>query len=168
MLKVKLIVKELEQAIFGYEDDKDKEELEETEEIDKRFKNLISKKRLESFKEYSKKAEYIDPQVRVNALRKKLNNLPETSHETSDETTDDNNNNNDNDDSEDNRISYFVDRVLKKVSKEIVNDDNKNDDNKNDDYKKLLKLSKENADLKKKQIFCSNQIKVHRKILLNK
>ena len=48
---------------------------------------------------------------------------------------------------------------LKKVSKEIVNDDNKNDDNKNDndkndydkndDNKKLLKLSKKNADLKK-------------------
>ena len=74
---LKQIVKELEQAIFGYDDDKDKEELEETEELDKkfknliskksfkslkkaeelnkRFKNLISKKRLETFKEYSKK-----------------------------------------------------------------------------------------------------------------
>ena len=71
-------------------------------------------------------------------MRKKLNNLPETS---SGETGDDNNNNNDNDDSEDNQITNFVDRVLKKVSKEIVNDD-KNDDNKNDDNKKLLKLSK--------------------------
>ena len=70
---LKQIVKELEQAIFGYDDDKDKKELEETEELDKRFKNLItksfkslkeaeelekkfknliSKKRLESFKEY--------------------------------------------------------------------------------------------------------------------
>ena len=57
---MKQIVKELEQVIFGYDGDKDKEELEETEELDKRFKNLISKKRLESFKEYSKKAEYID------------------------------------------------------------------------------------------------------------
>ena len=163
---LKQIVKELEQAIFGYDDDKDKEELEGADELDKRFRNLISKKRLEAFKEYSKKAEYIDPQIRVNALRKKLNNLPEAS---SDETSDDNNNNNDNDDSEDNQISNFVNRVLKKVSKEIVkddnknndnknddnknddnkNNDNKNDDNKNDDNKKLLKLSKKNAVFKK-------------------
>ena len=47
----KQIVKELEQAIFGYDHDKDKEELEETEELDKKFKNLISKKSFESLKE---------------------------------------------------------------------------------------------------------------------
>ena len=41
---LKQIVKELEQAIFGYDDDKDKEKLEQAEELDKRFKNLISKK----------------------------------------------------------------------------------------------------------------------------
>ena len=69
---LKQIVKELEQAIFGYDDDKDKEELEQAEELDKRFKNLISKKLLEAFKEYLKKAEYIDPQIRVNALKKKI------------------------------------------------------------------------------------------------
>ena len=46
------------------------------------------------------------------------------------------------------KLDIFVDRALKKVSKEIVNDDNKNDDSKNDDSKKLLKLSKENANLK--------------------
>ena len=63
-------------------------------------------------------------------MKKKLNNLPKTS-------SDDNNNNNDNDDSEDdnnyndnddgeyNQISNFVDEVLKKVSKEIVNDNAK-------------------------------------------
>ena len=188
---LKQIVKDLEQVIFGYNDDKSKEELkaeeldrkfknliskkrlepfkelEEAEELDRNFKNLISKKRLESFKKYLKKAEYIDPQSRVNALRKKLNNLPKTSSdETSDEASDDNNDNDDNDDnndnndnndnddnndSEDNQISNFVDRALKKASKEVVNDDNKDDDDdsKNDDNKKLLKLSKENADLKK-------------------
>ena len=69
---LKQIVKELEQAIFGYDDDKDKKELEQAEELDKRFKNLISKKLLEAFKEYLKKAEYIDPQIRVNALKKKI------------------------------------------------------------------------------------------------
>ena len=74
-------------------------------------------------------------------MRKKLNNLPKTS---SDETSD---HNNDNNDSEDTQISNFVDRVLKKLSKEIANNDNKNNDNKNndnknDDNKKLLKLSK--------------------------
>ena len=165
---LKQIVKYLEQAIFGYDDDKGKGELKEAEEsdkaekLDRRFKNLISKKRLESFKEYLKEAEYINPQSRVNVLRKKLNNLPETSSdEISDVTSDDNNdndnndNNDNNDDNEDNQISNFVDRVLKKVSKEIVNDDNKddgdskNDDNKNDNNKKILKLPKENADLKK-------------------
>ena len=86
-------------------------------------------------------------------MRKKLNNLPKTS---SDETSDSDNNNDNsdnsdnNDDNEDNHISNFVDRVLKKVSKKIVNDDNKNDDNKNDDSKIILKLSKEYVDLKKK------------------
>ena len=95
-------------------------------------------------------------------MRKKLNNLPETSSDetsdeksdkTSDETSDDNNNNNDNDDSEDNQISNFVDRVLKKVSKETVNDDNKNDDNKNNDNKIFFKLFKKHADLKKMKAF---------------
>ena len=49
---LKQIVKELEQAIFGYDDDKNKEELKKAEELDKRFKKLISKKRFEAFKEY--------------------------------------------------------------------------------------------------------------------
>ena len=35
----------------------------------------------------------------------------------------------------------------------IKNNDNKNDDDKNDDNKKLLKLSKKNADLKKMKAF---------------
>ena len=143
---LKQIVKELEQAIFGYDDDKDKEELEETEELDRTLKNLISKKRLESLREYLKESEDVNPQDRVNAFRKKLNNLPKTSSdETSDDNDDNDNDNNDNNDSEDFQISNFVDRVLKKVSKEIVNDDNKDDDY----NKKLLKLSKKNADLKK-------------------
>ena len=112
---LKEIVKDLEQAIFGDDDDKDKEELKEAEELDRRFKNLISKKRRESLRGCLKESEDANPQDRVNALRKKLNNLPKTS---SDETSDNN-------DSEDNQISNFVDKVLKKVRKEIVNDDNK-------------------------------------------
>ena len=48
---LKQIVKELERAIFEYDDDKDKEELEEAQELDKRFKNLISKKSFKSLKE---------------------------------------------------------------------------------------------------------------------
>ena len=53
-------------------------------------------------------------------MRKKLNNLPKTSDETSDNNDNDNNYNNN--DSED--------KVLKKISKEIVNDHNKdNGDN---------------------------------------
>ena len=150
---LKQIVKKLEQAIFGDDDNDDNnydEDLLEAEELDRRMKNLISKKHLESLREYLKESEDVNPQDRVNALRKKLNNLPKTSSdETSDETSYDNNDNNDNNDSEDNQISNFVDRVRKKVSKEIVNHDNKNNDNKNDDNKKLLKLSKKNVDLKK-------------------
>ena len=64
---LKQIVKELEQAIFGYDDDKDKEELEETEELDKNFKNLISKKSFESLKE----AEELDKRFK-NLISKKL------------------------------------------------------------------------------------------------
>ena len=49
---LKQIVKELELAILGYDNDKDKEELEQAEELDKKFKNLISKKRRELLREY--------------------------------------------------------------------------------------------------------------------
>ena len=85
---MKQIVKDLEQAIFGYNDDKGKEELEkEEEELNRRFKNLINKKRLQSFREYLKEAGDANPQSRVYALRKRLNNPPKTS---SNETRDDN------------------------------------------------------------------------------
>ena len=148
---MKEIVKDLEQAIFG--DDGNDDDNYEAEELDRRFKNLINKKRRESLREYLKESEDTNPQDRVNALRKKLNNLPKTSSaETSDDNNDNDNNDNDNNDngdndnddnnvnydnddnddnndSEDNKISNFVDKVLKKVSKEIVNDDSKNDDN---------------------------------------
>ena len=103
---MKEIVKDLEQAIFGGDDND--EDLLEAEELDRRLKNLISKKHQESLREYLKESEDANPEDRVNALRKKLNNLHKTS--------DDNNDNNDNDDSEDNQISN---RVLKKVSKEM-------------------------------------------------
>ena len=81
-------------------------------------------------KEYLKESKDANPQDRVNALKKKLNNLFKTISEDNNNNNDnddseDNNNNNDNDDSEDNQISNFVDEVLKKVSKEIVNDDAK-------------------------------------------
>ena len=88
---LKHIFKELEQAIFGYDDGKDKEELEQAKELNKKFKNLISKKlrellreylkesedanpqdRVNELKEYLKKAEYINPQIRANALKKKI------------------------------------------------------------------------------------------------
>ena len=65
---LKQIAKELEQAIFGYDDDKDKEELEETEELDKRFKNLISKKSFKSLKE----AEELDKRFKNLISKKRL------------------------------------------------------------------------------------------------
>ena len=74
-------------------------------------------------------------------MRKKLNNLLKTSSDN-------------NDDSEDNQISNFVDKVLKKVSKEIANDSKAKvlkkvskeiaNDNNNDSKDKVLKkVSKE-------------------------
>ena len=116
---MKEIVKDLEQAIFG--DDDNDEDLLEAKELDRRLKNLISRKRRESLREYLKESEDANPQDRVNILRKKLNNLPKTSD--------------DNNDSED--------KVLKKVSKEIVNDDNKDNDNNDSEDKVLKKVSKE-------------------------
>ena len=228
---LKEIVKDLEQVIFG-DDDNDESLIEgldkdilEQEELDRRFKNLISKKRRESLREYLKESKDVNPQDRANALKeylkeskdanlqdrantlkKKLNSLFKTISEDNNNNNDNDNDdskdndnddskgndnddikNNDNDDSEDNQISNFVDEVLKKVSKEIVNDDAKkvskeivNDDAKkvskeivNDDAKKVSKetvnddakkVSKEivNDDAKK------NQIKSRKKILLNK
>ena len=68
---MKQIVKYLEQAIFGYDDDKGKEELKEAEEseeaekLDRMFKNLICKKHLESFKEESEEAEKSDKRFKI-------------------------------------------------------------------------------------------------------
>ena len=133
---MKEIVKDLEQAIFGDDDNDeslaeglDKDIIEE-EELDRRFKNLINKKRRESLRECLKELKDSNSQDRANALKKKLNNLFKTISEDNNNNNDNddsknNNNDNDNDDSEDNQISNFVDEVLKKVSKEIVNDDAK-------------------------------------------
>ena len=123
---LKEIVKDLEQAIFGDDDNDDGEKL------DRRFKNLISKKRRELFREYLKESDDANTQDRVNALRKKLNNLPKTSSDN-------------NDDSDDNQISDFVDRVLKKVNKEIVNDDSEDNQISNFVDKVLKKVSKKIA-----------------------
>ena len=65
-------------------------------------------------------------------MKKKLNNLfikisEDNNNNNDNDDSENNNNNNDNDDIEDNQIGNFVDEVLKKVSKEIVNDDNGND-----------------------------------------
>ena len=170
---LKEIVKDLELAIFG-DDDNDEsliegldEDILEEEKLDRGFKNLISKKCRESLKEYLKESKDANPQDRVNALKeylkeskdanpqdrvkelkKNLNNLFKKISGDDDDSKD-----NDNDDSEDNQINNFVDEVLKKVSKKIVNDDAKNVSKKivNDDAKKV---SKEivNDDAKKKEI----------------
>ena len=75
---LKEIVKDLEQAIFG-DDDNDESLIEgldkdilEQEELDRRFKNLISKKSCESLREYLKESKDVNPQDRVNALKEYL------------------------------------------------------------------------------------------------
>ena len=90
---LKEIVKDLEQAIFGDDDNDeslieglDKDILEE-EELHRRLKNLISKNRRESLREYLKESKDVN--------------------DDSDDSKN-NNNDNDNDDSEDNQISNFL------------------------------------------------------------
>ena len=182
---LKEIVNDLEQAIFGDDDNDeslieglDKDILEE-EKLDRRFKNLISKKLRESLREYLKESKDANSQDKVNALKEylkelkdansqdKVNALKEYLKESKDanlqdranalkkklnnsfkKISEDNNNNNDNDDSkdndnddsEDNQTSNFVDEVLKKVSKEIINDDAKKVSKEivNDDAKKNI------------------------------
>ena len=75
---MKEIVKDLEQAIFG-DDDNDESLIErldkdilEQEELDRRFKNLISKKHRESLREYLKESKDVNPQDRANALKEYL------------------------------------------------------------------------------------------------
>ena len=75
---LKEVVKDLEQAIFGDDDNDeslieglDKDILEE-EELDRRFKNLISKKRRESLREYLKEPKDANPQDKLNALKEYL------------------------------------------------------------------------------------------------
>ena len=80
-------------------------------------------------------------------MKKKINNLFKKISEGNN-NDDSKNNNNNNDDSEDNQISNFVDEVLKKLSKEIVNNDNKKVSKEivNDDAKKKSnQKSKENV-----------------------
>ena len=73
---MKEIVKDLEQAIFG--DNDIDEDLLEAEELGRRFKNLISKKRLESLREYLKESEDANPQDRVNELKEYLKKAKHT------------------------------------------------------------------------------------------
>ena len=75
---MKQIVKDSEQPIFG-DDDNDEslieglnKDISEQEELDRRFKNLISKKRRESFREYLKESKDVNPQDRANALKEYL------------------------------------------------------------------------------------------------
>ena len=75
---LKEIVKDLEQAVFG-DDDNDESLIEgldkdilEQEELDRRFKNLISKKSRESLREYLKESKDVNPQDRANALKEYL------------------------------------------------------------------------------------------------
>ena len=151
---MKEIVKDLEQAIFG-DDDNDESLIEgldkdilEQEELD-RFKNLISKKRHESLREYLKESKDVNPQDKCierifkrikrcqssrqsKHIKKKINNLFK-------KISEDNNNNNDNDNSKDNDNDDSGDNQISNCE-EIVNDDPKK----------------------------KNQIKSRKKILLNK
>ena len=192
---LKEIVKDLEQAIFG-DDDNDEsliqgldKDILEQEQLDTRFKNLISKKRRESLREYLKESKDVNPQDRANALKeylkeskdanlqdrantlkKKLNSLFKTISE------DNNNiNDNDNDDSKDSDNDDSKDND-NDVSKNNDNDDSEDNQISNFVDEVLKKVIEEiiNGDAKKvsKEIVNDdakkNQIKSRKKILLNK
>ena len=92
--------------------------------------------------------------------KKMLNNLFKKISEGND-NDDSKNNNSDNDDSEDNQISKFVDELRKKVSKEIVNNDNKKISKEivNDDAtKKSNQKSKENVTERIKKMEASENL----------
>ena len=68
---LKEVVKDLEQAIFGDNDNDDNDDdNNDGEKLDRRFKNLISKKRRELLRECLKESKDANPKDRVNALRK--------------------------------------------------------------------------------------------------
>ena len=79
----------------------------EAEELNKRFKRLINKKRFESLKEYLKETNGSNPQSRVDALRKKLNN-----NETSDDY--------DNDDYDNDDYRSYLDKLYNDLKNEEV------------------------------------------------
>ena len=75
---MKEIVKDLEQAIFGdndNDDNNDDEDLLEAEELDRRFKTLISKKRIESLEEELEKAEELDRRFKTLIGKNHLENI---------------------------------------------------------------------------------------------
>ena len=111
---LKQIVKDLEQAIFGYNDEKSKE-LEEAEELDRRFNMLRNKKILEA-EELERQFENLKNRrlvkERIDALRKKLKylNKARRNKSSSSETSNDSGNNGDDEDDENvinlNNISF--------------------------------------------------------------
>ena len=111
---LKQIVKDLEQAIFGYNDEKSKE-LEEAEELNRRFNMLRNKKILEA-EELERQFENLKNRrlvkERIDALRKKLKylNKARRNKSSSSETSNDSGNNGDDEDDENvinlNNISF--------------------------------------------------------------
>ena len=75
---LKEIVKDLEQAIFGDDDNNESlieglgKDILEQEELDRRFKHLISQKRRELLRESLKESKDVNLQDRVNGLKKCL------------------------------------------------------------------------------------------------
>ena len=94
---MKKIVKDLEQAIFGYDDDKSKAEL-EAEELERKFNKLKNKKILEA-EDLERKFENLKNRrlvkERIDALRKKLKYLSKArcNKSSSSETSSDTENN---------------------------------------------------------------------------
>ena len=99
---LKQIVKDSEQALFGYDDDKSNEEL-EAEELDRRFNKLKNKKILEA-EELDRKSENLKNRrlvkERIDALRQKLKylNKARRNKSGSSETSSDSENNGDDED----------------------------------------------------------------------
>ena len=138
---LKQIVKDLEPAIFGYDDDKSKEEL-EAEELDRRFNQLKNKKILEG-EILERKFETLKNRrlikERIDALIKKLNNSDYNDDDDDDDDDDDmilnnllSNLNTTTEIAEKNR-QIFLKIANKKKNKDNETRSKNNDDNGNDD-----------------------------------
>ena len=96
---------------------------------------MINKKRLESLITYLKEGSNNDPQSRVDALRKKINNKINDDNDDSDDSDD-------GDDGDDHELYKKVEEESEKLNNKISNDNYEEEFNDEEELEKLEKLDK--------------------------